>query len=49
MASGRRLESETYDEYRKRLKTEEIKTKIKLQGNVVWHGSQGTYRKSEVK
>lgn len=50
MASGKRLDGETFDDYRKRLVEEKAATKAKLKGTVAWIGAfQGTYKKGDNK
>ena len=47
MASGKRLDGETFDDYRKRLVNEEAATKLQIRGKVVWTGAfQGAYKKN---
>ena len=50
MASGKRLDDELFDDYRKRLREEEAATKKRLKGTTAWVGAfRGTYRKGESK
>jgi len=45
MASGKRRDGESFEDYKKRLHKEEKEwRRRKKYGFLFWHGSQGTYR-----
>ena len=46
MASGKRLETETFVQYRARLKQQALADKLFARGKLIWNSfTQGTYRK----
>lgn len=45
MAAGKRKESESFEQYRQRLKSEAKALKTYLKGRTVWN--RGTYRKKD--
>lgn len=48
MAAGKREENESFKAYRLRLRNEEFRTKVQMQGKVIWKSNiSGTYIKAK--
>lgn len=46
--SGKRLDNESFDDYRLRLRTEEKELKKRLKGKIFWPGEHGIYIKGDI-